>query len=75
MTVKNEQFQDFIRHINTKLMKFFSELSIKYGTFMAKVRRFRAKGHKLKVVGNAILKTFYFIIFFSRSHPLATNDC
>ena len=27
MTVKNEQFQDFIRHINTKLMKFFSELS------------------------------------------------
>ena len=36
MPIENEQFQHFIRQINTKLMKFFSELSIKHGTFMAK---------------------------------------
>ena len=36
MTVENEQFQHFIRQINTKLMKFFSELFIKNGTFVAK---------------------------------------
>ena len=33
MTVENEQFQHFIRQINTC---FFSELSIKNGTFVAK---------------------------------------
>ena len=27
MPIENEQFQHFIRQINTKLMKFFSELS------------------------------------------------
>ena len=33
MTIENEQFQHFIRQINTC---FFSELSIKNGTFVAK---------------------------------------
>ena len=35
---------------------------------------FRAKSHEIKVVGNAILKTFYFITFFPGMHPLAVND-
>ena len=36
--------------------------------------QFRPRGHFIKVVGNAILKTFYFMTFFPKTHPLATND-
>ena len=36
--------------------------------------RFRAKSHEIKVVGNALSKTLYFITFFPGMHPLAVND-
>ena len=41
--------------------------------FSGKRGRFRAKSQEIKVVGNAILKAVYSIIFF-RIHPLAIND-
>ena len=51
MTVENEHFRAFFRMVLQKL------------TFSGKRGRFRAKGHEVKVVGNAILKTFYLMTF------------
>ena len=62
MTVENEHFRAFFRMVLQKL------------AFSGKRGRFRAKSHEIKVVGNAILKTFYFITFFPGMHPLAVND-
>ena len=42
--------------------------------FSCKRGRFRAKSHEIKVIGNTILKTFYFMTFFPRMHTLAIND-
>ena len=52
MTVENEHFRAFFRMILQKL------------AFSGKRGRFRAKSHEIKVVGNAILKAVYSIIFF-----------
>ena len=60
--VENDQFRAFFRLVPKKL------------AICGKWERFRAKGHLIKVVGNKILKTFYFITFYSRTHSLATND-
>ena len=52
MTVENEHFRAFFRMVLQKL------------AFSGKRGRFRAKSHEIKVVGNAILKTFYSMTFF-----------
>ena len=52
MTVENEHFRAFFRMVLQKL------------AFSGKRGRFRAKNHEIKVVGNAILKAVYSIIFF-----------
>ena len=62
MTVENDHFRAFFRMVLQKLV------------FPGKRGRSRAKCHEIKVVGNAILKTFYFITFFPGMHPLAVND-
>ena len=48
MTVEKDQFRAFFRMVLEKL------------AICGKKGRFRAKEHFIKVVGNAILKTFYF---------------
>ena len=63
MTVENDQFRAFFRMVPQKL------------AICGKTGHFRAKNHFIKVVGNAILKIFYFITFYSRTHSLATNVC
>ena len=62
MTVENEHFRAFFRMVLQKL------------AFSGKRGRFRAKSHELKVVGNAMLKTFNFMTFSPRMDPLAIND-
>ena len=52
MTVENDQFRAFFRMVPQKL------------AFSGKRGRFRAKSYEIKVVGNAILQTFYSMIFF-----------
>ena len=52
MTVENDQFRAFFRMVPQKLA-----LSGKRG-------RFRAETYEIKVVGNAIPKTFYSMTFF-----------
>ena len=52
MTVENDHFRAFFRMVLQKL------------AFSGKRGRFRAKGYEIKVVGNAILKAAYSIIFF-----------
>ena len=52
MTVENDQFRAFFRMVPQKL------------AFSGKRGRFRAKSYEIKVVGNAILKAVYSIIFF-----------
>ena len=52
MTVENDQFRAFFRMVPQKL------------SFSGKRGRFRAKSYEIKVVGNAILKTFYSMTFF-----------
>ena len=52
MTVENEHFRAFFRMVHQKM------------AFSGKRGRFRAKSHEIKVVGNAILKTFYSMTFF-----------
>ena len=62
MTVENDKFKAFFRMVPQKL------------AFSGKRGRFRAKSQETKVIGNAILKAVYSIIFFSWMHPLAIND-
>ena len=68
----------FPSHCSTwNKLKIWNILTIKNAHLKAifgKRGRFRAKSHEIKVVGNAILKTFYFITFFPGMHPLAVND-
>ena len=52
MTVENEHFRAFFRMVLQKL------------AFSGKRGHFRAKSQGKKVVGNAILKAVYSIIFF-----------
>ena len=52
MTVENDQFRAFFRMVPQKL------------AFSSKRRHFRAKSYEIKVVENAILKTFYSMTFF-----------
>ena len=52
MTVENDQFRAFFRMVPQKL------------AFSGKRGRFRAKSYEIKVVGNAILQTFYSMTFF-----------
>ena len=52
MTVENEHFRAFFRMVLQKL------------AFSGKRGRFRAKSYEIKVVGNAILQTFYSMTFF-----------
>ena len=48
MTVEKDQFRAFFKMVLEKL------------AICGKRGRFRAKEHSIKIVGNAILKTFYF---------------
>ena len=57
MTAKNDQFRTFFRMVPQKL------------AICSKRGHFRAKIHFIKVVGNAILKTFYLMTFFLGSIP------
>ena len=52
MKVENDQFRAFFRMVPQKL------------AFSGKKGRFRAKTYEIKVVGNAIPKTFYSMTFF-----------
>ena len=62
MTVEKDQFRVFFKMVLEKL------------AICGKRECFRAKEQSIKVVGNAILKTFYLETFFSMTHPLAKND-
>ena len=54
MTVEKDQFRAFFRMVPQKL------------AICGKNGRFRATSYKIKIVENAILKTFYLMTFFSR---------
>ena len=52
MTVEKHQFKVFIKNGVSKMV------------ICGKTGQFRVTSTSIKIVGNAILKTFYFILFF-----------